>query len=101
MSGWYKVEFHGKPAEGQAPKLPATGEEMLKLAAPLFALFGFEVIDTVTITKAEASSLAMPACGPCSLGVHDDCHRRFGNACACPATDQCGAALRVFVAEAP
>lgn len=37
-------------------------------------------------------------CGPCSLDVHADCHRLAGEFCECLATDQCGVALRVFVA---
>lgn len=37
-------------------------------------------------------------CGPCSLGVHDDCHRRDGDFCECTSSDACGANLRVFTA---
>lgn len=38
-------------------------------------------------------------CGPCSLDVHDDCHRHDGEPCACPGDDDaeaCGVRLRVF-----
>lgn len=35
-------------------------------------------------------------CGPCSLDVHDDCHRHDGDECGCTDTPTCGAALRVF-----
>lgn len=37
-------------------------------------------------------------CGPCSLGVHDDCRRHDSAPCQCDGSDSCGAALRVFTA---
>ena len=37
-------------------------------------------------------------CGPCSLDVHDDCHRHVGDECGCADTPTCGAAMRVFSA---
>lgn len=40
-----------------------------------------------------------PLCGPCSLGVHVDCHRLDGDECGCTQTPTCGAALRVFSAS--
>jgi hypothetical protein len=41
------------------------------------------------------------ACGPCLLGVHGDCLRLDGDECGCTGTPRCGAALRVFSADAP
>ena len=35
-------------------------------------------------------------CGPCSLDVHDGCHRHDGDECRCVGTPTCGASLRVF-----
>lgn len=53
MTGWYKVTFYAKPAEGKEPILPSTPAEHLALAGALAEPFGFEIVDDVIFTAVQ------------------------------------------------